>query len=126
LSFSVSSPRFTSGTLSQGTPKVKLLAQFSYLVVSNSIKAATELPFLLNFTRQTMLLKVNCQRNAYKLRLFHLAPLLLIHRHEELVGRGEGQLAPFGAGLLVPVCCAMPFSRTSEKALSVLAVKASL
>lgn len=88
------SSRFTRGTLSRGTSKVKLLAQFSCLVVFNSIKAAIDLPFLLNFTRQTLLLKVNCQRYAYKLRLSHLAPLLLIHRHKEPVGRGEGQLAP--------------------------------
>ena len=42
-----------------------------------------------------MLLRVNCQRYAYKLRLSNLAPLILIHRQEKPVGKGEGQLVPW-------------------------------
>lgn len=41
-----------------------------------------------------MLLKVNCQRYAYKLSLSNLAPLPLIHRHEKRAGRGRGRWLP--------------------------------
>lgn len=60
-----------------------------------------------------MLLKVNCQRFAYKLRLSNLAPLLLIHRHGKAAGRGEGSLR---TGLLVPVRCFASLPRTYVKA----------
>lgn len=41
-----------------------------------------------------MLLKVNCQRYAYKRSRSHLAPLPLIHGHERRAGRGRGRWLP--------------------------------
>lgn len=53
-----------------------------------------------------MLFKVNCQRYAYKLSLSHPAPLPLIQRHKQWVGRGWGSWLPLNllADSLMVLC----------------------
>lgn len=72
-----------------------------------------------------MLLKVNCQRYAYKLSLSHPAPLPLIQRHKKWVGKGWGSWLPPTACWLLNGALFASLPITSVKAFSICSVKAS-